>query len=201
MTAARAVVTCTNCGDETRLDQLDAGKACPGCGQPIDPDAPTKIPTEMVKGDWDKLHGEDYEPAAGYSYTQDEVSEPERDVEAVTEVLIAAEPKDVLTVTIGADIFEQTVDLFVLSHERDKGPFDHRVSLVPKPREDGWTRLYTTVIGDHDTDPWEVVSAPYDLGGDRTLDMRDFAANGWIIDAEPTDGEADRVDQGVDDGE
>lgn len=191
----QAIVTCTNCGAETPLSALSGGDICPECGEQIDPDAPTKIRREVVdrKG-WGKLHGDDYEPMGGYHFSKDHISKPDRDLDAITSTLTSAESGDVLEVTIGGEEYHATVNLLVVGSDRDMGGFAYRINLVPKPRNDGWTRVYITGFGNADLDPWEVVSAPYDLGGDRTLDMRDFAANGWMIKAETTDGDPDRVD-------
>lgn len=174
---------------------LDGGDTCPHCQTKIDPDAPTKIRREVVdrKG-WDKVHGDDYEPMGGYHFSQDDISKPDRDLDAITSTLTSAESGDMLEVTIGGAEYHTTVSLLVVGFDRDMAGFDYRINLAPKARSDGWTRLYITGIGNGDMDPWKVVSAPYDIGGDRTLDMRDYAENGWIIDATPTDSEVDRVD-------
>ena len=187
------IVTCQHCGSETPLETVDEnGDTCPDCGADIDPDAPVTIPTELAEGNWDKIRGDDYEPIGGVDFAADEISEPERDVESITETLTAAEAGDVLAMTIGiAEAYSETA-LYVLSHERDTNGFDHRLNIVEKPRDDGWTRLYITTLGHSEFDPWEVVSAPYHLER-KTVDTRDFASNGWVVDARETDGDVERA--------
>lgn len=179
-----AIVTCPSCGDETPIEDIPADDTCPNCNQAIPEDAPTKIRREAVDGNWDKIVDDDHSPIGGTDYDQDEISKPERDIETITNRLTAVTEGDVLGVTIGAQEEQSTVKVYVIGHERDAAGFTHRVSFVPKPQNDGWTRLYVTGIGKADLDPWKVVSAPYDLGGDQTADMRDFAGNGWLIDIE-----------------
>ena len=183
---ADAVVTCTNCGDKTALSILGDENRCPGCGERIDPDAPTKMRREVVDGNWDKVI--DNEPIGGVDFCQDEISEPARDLDEITEVLTDAEKGDRLALDIGMKEASAENVLLVVSvktGDRDDD-FEHHVSLITKPREDGWTRMYMTGYGGSELGEWEVVSVPYYVP-DGTADVRDFAGNGWIIDAEPTD--------------
>lgn len=191
------LVACTTCGTETRLSDLLGGDTCPDCRTEIPPDAPTKVPTDIVDDvGWDKVRDKDDAPIYGVDFQQDEVTEPDRDVEAITDVLTDVEPGDRLKFTIGPAEGPVTATMAVLTHEEDVEGFDHRLNLVMQPREDGWTRIYITTIGKSGFDPWEVASAPYLLNGDKTLDMRDFAANGWVVDAEPTEDDLTPVDGG-----
>ncbi|QCC60789.1 hypothetical protein NP511_02275 [Natrinema thermotolerans] len=177
------IVDCQHCGAATPLEDIVSnGDACPKCGTAINPDAPVTVPTELVEGNWDKVHGNDYEPIDGVDFGRDEISEPDRDVEAITETLSTVGPGDVVAIDIGAAEAHAEAPLYVLRHERDVAGFAHRINLVEKPREDSWTRLYITALGDPDLDPWEVVSAPYNLAN-NTADMRDFASNGWVVSA------------------
>lgn len=192
-TAERMLVTCPHCETETRLSDLD-GDTCPGCNRTIPDDAPTKVPTDVVDGRWHLVL--DGEPMGGTDYSADEIAEPERHVAEITATLISAEEGDHVRVTIGVAGDTTTTTLYVANHERNVAGFEHRLSLCPRPREDGWTRLYMTGIGSDGLDPWEVVSAPYDLGGDGTLDARDYAANGWVVAATTVDEPVDRVDRG-----
>lgn len=193
--ADRILAVCSNCGTETPMSDLDAGDVCPECKTAIPDDAAAKVPTDIADGHLDKVI--DDEPMGGYQFEADEITKPERDVEGISATLAAVEQGDVVEVTLGAVEFQETVNLYVVTHEEDVAGFEHRVSMCPRPREDGWTRLYTTGIGtDPELDSWEVVSAPYDLDGDGTLDMRDYAAHGWVIGAEPTDESPDRIDGG-----
>jgi len=194
--AERVIVVCPTCSSETPMADLRDGDVCPECRQEIPDDAGAKVPTDMVDGNWDMALPD--EPMGGYHFEADEVTEPERDVAAITEVLSTVEQGDVVEVTIGAVEFEVTANLYVVTHERDAVGFDHRISMCPAPREDGWTRLYTTGTGASDLDAWEVVSSPYDLDGDGTLDVRDFAAHGWLLNAEVTDDSPDCIDAEVD---
>ena len=127
----------------------------------------------------------DYEPINGVDFDRDEISDPDRDVWAITETLSAVEQGDVLAIDIGSAEAHAEAVLYVLSHEHDTEGFDHRINLIEKPRDDGWTRLYITAIGDPEFDPWSVVSAPYHLER-KTADMRDFASNGWVVSARET---------------
>ena len=197
------VVTCTSCGTESPLSTVLKSGKCPDCGEAIDPDAPARIRRELVDdAGWDKLHGDDYEPIGGVDFAQNEVSEPDRDVAAITETLVDVDRGDKVTTTIGAAEAHAEAVLLVVTHERDIAGFDHRINLIEKPRDDGWTRMYTTGIGYEDLGPWEVVSAPYEVGT-GTADMRDFASNGWLIDVEVTDEDLSPVprnpDRDVDD--
>lgn len=199
----KGVVTCTNCGTDSPLSEVLETGRCPSCDEKIDPDAPARIRSDLVDdAGWDKLHGEDYEPIGGTDFGADEVSEPDRDVGSITETLVDVERGDKIEVTIGAAEANSDAVLLIVSHERDVAGFDHRINFIEKPREDGWTRMYITAIGDDKFDPWEVVSAPYEVGT-GTADMRDFAANGWLIDVEVTDAELTPVprnpDRDVDD--
>ena len=195
--AERILVVCPNCETETPMSDLAAGERCPECKTGIPDDAAAKVPSDIFDDDWNKVV--DTEPMGGYHFQADEVSEPDRDIESVTETLTSVEQGDHVKLTLGAVEFEVTVTLYVVAHEREKAGFDHRISVCPRPRDDGWTRMYLTGIGapEPELDPWEIVSAPYDLEGDGTLDMRDYAAHGWVIDAEPTDESVDRVDMEV----
>jgi len=188
-------VTCTHCGSESPLSPVLRTGECPNCGRAIDPDAPARIRREVVDDvGWDKVHGDDYEPIGGGDFAQDEISEPERDVDAITDTLVDVERGDKVATTIGAAEAHSEAVLLVVTHQQDVAGFDHRINLSEKPRDDGWTRMYTTGIGYDDLEPWEVVSAPYEVGT-GTADMRDFAANGWLIDVEVTDEDLSPVDR------
>jgi len=126
---------------------------------------------------------DDYEPEGGVDFGADEVTEPERDIDALTETLTDVETSDTLIVTAGPAEGLARDTWVVIGHERDVADFDHRINMVRPPRDDGWTRLYITGIGPADLDPWEVVSAPYHVPS-KTSNMEDFAANGWIADVE-----------------
>lgn len=115
-------------------------------------------------------------------FTQDEVSEPDRDIDAITEVLTEVEKSDVVRVEAGPAEGLVAVNLVVFDAQRDVAGFDYRVNLVEPPRDDGWTRMYSTGLGNDGLDPWELVSWPYHVPS-QTADMRDFVANGWIASA------------------
>lgn len=175
------LVTCQQCGSETPLETIDENDdTCPSCGTEIDPDAPVTIPTDLAVENWEKVI--DRNPIGGVNYDADEVSEPERDVGSVTDALADASEGEAYRLEIGVagDVVE--APLYLLSREHDVAGFEHRLNFVEEPRDDGWTRLYITGTGNEKLDPWEVVSAPYDLER-NTADMRDFAANGWIVSA------------------
>lgn len=190
-------VSCPECGYQTGLEQATKTGVCAGCGREFTGEERSTIPSELAEGHWDEIHGEDYEPANGVDFAADEISKPERDIEAITDVLVDVETNDRIHATIGAAEAASDATFVVLTHERDVAGFDHRINFTPKPRPDGWTRLYQTGIGPEDLDPWEVVSMPYHVGRE-TADMRDFAANGWMIDCELTDDDLTRVDQNPD---
>jgi hypothetical protein len=192
--AADGYVTCPDCGTRTGLELAHETGICAGCEKEFDGDEPAVIPSEMAVGQWDDVHGDDYEPANGVDFAADEVSEPDRDIEAIGEVLVDVETNDRIRATIGAAEAATDATFVVLTHERDVAGFDHRISFITKPRDDGWTRLYQTGIGPDDLDPWEVVSMPCHVD-DGIADMRDFAANGWMVDCDLTDGDLTRVDQ------
>jgi len=180
-------VTCTHCGSESPLSPVLRTGECPNCGEAIDPDAPARIRRELVDdAGWDKLHGEGYEPIGGVDFRQDEISKPDRDVAAITKTLVDVDRGDKVATTIGAAEAHSDAVLLVVTHERDVAGFDHQINLIEKPRDDGWTRMYTTGTGYEDLGPWEIVSAPYEVRT-GTADMRDFASNGWLIDVEVTD--------------
>jgi len=136
----------------------------------------------------------DHKPLNEVDFTADEVSKPQRDIKAITETLIEAETNDRINATIGVAEADNNATFVILSHEQDVADFDHRISFIPKPRKDGWTRLYMTGIGNSDLDQWEVVSMPYNINN-KVSDMRDFAGNGWMIACEFTDENLTHVDQ------
>jgi len=187
-------VTCPDCGTRTGLERATETGICAGCEREFTGDEPSVVPSALADGHWDEILGDDYEPANDVDFAADEVSEPERDVGAITEVLTDVETNDRIQATIGAAEAATDATFVVLTHERDVAGFDHRINFLSKPRDDGWTRLYQTGIGAEDLDPWEVVSMPYHVG-EQTADMRDFAANGWMVDCELTDGDLTPVDQ------
>ena len=187
-------VTCPDCGTRTGLERATETGICAGCEREFTGDEPSVVPSALADGHWDDILGDNYEPANDVDFAADEVSEPDRDVEAITEVLVDVETNDRIHATIGAAEARSDATFVVLSHERDVAGFEHRINFLSKPRDDGWTRLYQTGIGPDDLDPWEVVSMPYHVG-ERTADMRDFAANGWMVDCELTDGGLTPVDQ------
>lgn len=122
-------------------------------------------------------------------YGADDVQEPERDIESVTETLSAVEAGDNLKLGIGVDdgdgLTGGTMYPRVESVERDVGGFDVRLNLLHNVGDDGWGRLYITGYGNDgsDLDEWEIVSMPYHVPTE-TGDMRDFAAHGWVVGAE-----------------
>ncbi|QCW03599.1 hypothetical protein [Natrinema pallidum] len=188
-----AIVECQSCGAHSSLEEIDAnGDTCLECGAAIDPDAPVTVPTSLAEGNWDKIHGDDYEPINGVDFDHDKISEPDRDIEAITETLSTVEQGDIVAIDIGAAEAHAETSLYVLQHEHDVAGFDHRINLVEKPREDSWTRLYITALGGPEFDPWGVVSAPYHLDR-KTADMRDFASNGWVVSARETGDEPGTV--------
>lgn len=190
-------VICPECDTRTGLERAIETGVCAGCSREFTGEEPSTIPSELAEGHWDELHGEDYEPANGVDFAADEISKPERDIEAITDVLVDVETNDRIHAMIGAAEAASDATFVVLTHERDVAGFDHRINFIPKPRPDGWTRLYQTGVGPEDLDPWEVVSMPYHVGRE-TADMRDLAANGWMIDCELTDDDLTRVDQNPD---
>ena len=141
------------------------------------------LPREAVDGQWDEVIPD--EPAGGVDFRGDEVSEPPRDVDEVTEVLAGVEQGDRVRLTIGVEDAYFVAVLLVVSREGGER-FDHKVTFIERPQDDGWTRMYMTGVGNEDLDAWEVVSFPYRLS-DGTADVRDLAGNGWIVDAEVTD--------------
>lgn len=115
-----------------------------------------------------------------------DVTEPSRDVEAVTETLTAVGKGDIVKVGMAINHPSKgrtggTSKMKVMATETDVADFDHRVSLL---HHDGdVVRLYMTGIGNDGLDAWEIVSCPYDhVTG--MADMTDFAFHGWVVGAE-----------------
>ena len=194
MSTSAGFVECPSCESKVPIEAVPPSDKCPECNNTIPDGTPTKIRMDVVEDRLGKLFGDDYSPAGGTDYSQEEISKPDRDIEALSDVLTDTEEGDVIEATIGASEDRTTAKFYVISHEQDVTgtDVDHRVSFVEQPRDDGWTRLYITIItenGEHadgEVDPWEVASVPYDIGGDRTMDARDYASNGWMIEAEIT---------------
>lgn len=123
------------------------------------------------------------------SIPNDGLTEPARDVDAVTATLSAVTGGERVRVGIAighpadGDTGGTSV-MKVINVERDVAGFDRRVSLL---HHDGDVfRLYMTGIGHAEMDAWEIVSCPYDPAT-GTADMRDFAAHGWVAGAEVVD--------------
>lgn len=132
---------------------------------------------------------EGFDGAAGMTgrdeLPRDAVSPPERDTEAVTETLMSvAEGQEVklgIAVSIDGDDTGGTSVMAVQTVENDPPNFDRRVNLL---HHDGITdRLWITGIGNDGSEPWEIVSAPYDPAH-GVLDSRDMAFHGWVVGAE-----------------
>lgn len=192
MSTSAGSVECPSCKNDVPIEAVPQSDKCPECGNTIPDGAPTKIRMDVVENRLGELFGGDYSPAGGTDHSQEEISKPDRNIGALSDVLTDTEKGDVIEATIGVSEDQTTAKFYVISHEQDvsRTDVDHRVSFVEKPRDDGWTRLYITIITeseentDAEVDPWEVASVPYDIGGDKTMDARDFASNGWMIGAE-----------------
>lgn len=123
------------------------------------------------------------------SIPNDGITEPSRDLEAVTETLEAVEDGDLVKLGMAIDHPEEgrtggTNVMKVLTVDPNVAGFDRRVSLL---HHDGDVfRLYMTGTGNDGMDPWEIVSCPYDPA-DNVADMTDFAAHGWVVGAEEVD--------------
>lgn len=123
------------------------------------------------------------------SIPNDGISEPDRDIESVTETLESVEKGDIVKVGMAIDhpdvgFTGGTSEMKALGVETNVTGFDRRVSLL---HHDGDVfRLYMTGIGHDDMDDWEIVSTPYDpeIG---LADMTDLAAHGWVVGAEVVD--------------
>lgn len=116
----------------------------------------------------------------------DGVTEPERELESVTETLESVKSGDRVKVGIAIDHPEDgrtggTSEMKCIRVETNGHDFDRRVSLL---HHDGDVfRIYMTGTGKDGMDPWEIVSCPYDpkIG---LADMTDLAFHGWIVEAE-----------------
>jgi len=129
-------------------------------------------------------------------YKQNEIEEPDRDVDELGDVLKNTGKGDTITVEAGISGDTETDTWKVLKYERGQMGFEHRVTMIMPPLEDGWTRMYITGCG-HDNpelDDWELVSMPYHVPS-KTADQRDFVANGWIVSAEIHTDNAGKVDR------
>lgn len=131
---------------------------------------------------------DDFEPEGGVDFDADEATEPERDLEALTETLTNVDQGDIVRVVAGPAEAPREDTWKVLLTEENAAGFENRVTFVMKPQDDGWTRMYIAARGDakDDFDDWELVSAPYHLPS-KTANMADFAGNGWLIEAEVLD--------------
>lgn len=187
-------VICPSCDESTPIEEVP-NKTCPHCGAKIPDDADTILRMDHV--DQDRLGAylsdPDNSPSGGVDYSADEISRPERDVGALNEALFEAEKGDVLHASIGIAQDETTANFYVISHERDVDGYAHRIGFIERPREDGMTRLYRTVLEDEsdtdedatddgDLDPWQVNSLPYEVET-KTIFIEDYAGAGWMITA------------------
>lgn len=121
------------------------------------------------------------------SGTYEDIEEPDRDIDAVTQSLVAVKAGDRVKIGIGVDLGAGltggTIRGNVLSVELDIEGFDRRVSILNEIDDDGWGRLYITGLGHDKFDDWEIVSAPYHvLTG--TANVSDMASHGWVVAAE-----------------
>ena len=120
--------------------------------------------------------------------SRDVVAPPGRDVDAVTDTLMAVSEGQQVKLGIAVEIDGEDVGgtsiMNVYAVERDPPNFDRRLNLI---HHDGIAnRLWITGIGNDGLDPWEIVSAPYDpVRG--VLDGRDMAFHGWVVGAEVVD--------------
>lgn len=120
----------------------------------------------------------------------DEVAEPDRDVEGITDALGSVQAGDRVQVGIGVDrgdgLEGGTIRGNVLGVDLDSGGFDRRVNILNEVGDDGWGRLYITGCGHAERDEWEIVSVPYNVEM-GIADTTDLAAHGWVVGAEVID--------------
>lgn len=125
------------------------------------------------------------------SIPNDNVTDPDRDTEAISDTLLAVDQHDLVKIGIAIEHPATgrtggTSVMKVLSVEQDVGGFDHRINLL---HHDGDVfRIYITGISAPDHDAWEIVSMPYDPGI-GLADATDLAFHGWIVGAEIQDGD------------